>query len=171
MYKKLVRYILLGFATGICLFVISFLAKPHVYTVDYEFDCIPPQAEMVEKVVDDTVLAEKVIINRPVLTLHSLAMLKLNDLVMTNYWSHTNSDGCTFKCRANRYLTSSGGQYYWVGENLYRGVCSTQNAYRLWSLSPAHKEVLDHYSDEQVLVGGKYGADKCYYVLIKGQLD
>lgn len=168
-FRKIVRYIILGIATGIAFFAISTLAKPNVYMVDYEFGCLPPVAKMEEKVVQDTVLAEKVE-KVAVLRLDSLAYLKLKDLVGSGVWSHTNSDGCTFKCRADKYLYTYGGQYYWVGENLYRGVCSTDNAYRLWRLSPAHNEVLNHPFDDQVLVGSEYKPGYCYYVLIKGRL-
>lgn len=168
-FKKIVRCMITGVAVGIFMFAFSVLAKPNVYTVDYEFDCLPQVAEMEEKVVQETVLAQEVK-QIKILKLSDLANLKLRDLVRSGVWSHTNSDGCTFKCRSDKYLYTYGGQYYWVGENLYRGVCSIENAYRLWRLSPAHYEVLRHYSDEQVLVGAEYKPGYCYYVLIKGQL-
>lgn len=103
--------------------------------------------------------------------LYTLAMLKLNDLVSTGYWSHDNSDGCTFMRRAEKYLVSNGGKYVWIGENIYHGVCNKRSAYKSWESSPSHKEILDHYSDEEVLVSSKSNNNECYYVLIKGQLD
>jgi len=100
--------------------------------------------------------------------LHTLAQNKLSDLLRTGYWSHSNSDGCNFSCRVNRYSLLS--KYSWVGENLYRGVCSVDNAYRLWKTSPTHYEILQHASDEQVLVQAEYKEGRCYIVLIKGIL-
>lgn len=97
-----------------------------------------------------------------------IAKEKVKDLETTGYWSHTNSNGCSFRCRVRSYLATNGGRYSWIGENLYKGTCDVDNAYRLWELSPAHNEVLKHGYDEQVLLTGKYGKSGCYYVLIKG---
>lgn len=101
-------------------------------------------------------------------SIKKLAQSKLDDLLATGYWEHTNSNGCDYNCRTKEYTEN--GQYSWVGENLYRGICSEDNAYRLWKLSPTHKEILDHESDEEVLVSGSYGENLCYYVLEKGVL-
>jgi len=97
-----------------------------------------------------------------------IAKEKVKDLETTGYWSHTNSNGCSFRCRVRSYLATNGGRYSWIGENLYKGTCDVDNAYGLWELSPAHNEVLKHGYDEQVLLTGKYGESGCYYVLIKG---
>lgn len=93
----------------------------------------------------------------------ALASNKLDDLVKTGYWSHTNSNGCDFRCRASRYVNG----YSWIGENLYRGKCSTENAYRLWEKSPEHKEILEHDSEYQILMQRSYTEDSCYIILIK----
>lgn len=100
--------------------------------------------------------------------LTTIAREKIKNLETTGYWSHTNSNGCSFRCRVRSYLATNGGRYSWIGENLYKGTCDVDNAYRLWELSPAHNEVLKHGYDEQVLLTGKYGGSGCYYVLIKG---
>jgi uncharacterized protein YkwD len=100
-------------------------------------------------------------------TIETIAQIKLNDLVNTNYWSHTNSNGCSFNCRVNSYLVTRGGKYTWIGENLYRGICDVNNAYRLWRLSPTHNEILKHKSNKQVLIGYEFEPGLCYYVLVK----
>lgn len=97
-------------------------------------------------------------------TLKTLAQDKINDLFTTGYWSHTNSDGCDFKCRTKPYWK----YYSWIGENLYKGVCDKENAYRLWRESPSHLEILNHPSTEEVILMQKYAPDKCYIVLEKG---
>jgi hypothetical protein len=99
--------------------------------------------------------------------LQGLAQEKVNDLVETNYWEHTNSDGCDFKCRTQGYTND--GRYSWIGENLYRtsGRCNEQEAYQLWKESPTHNFVLEHEADEEILLQGS-NDDYCYLVLIKG---
>jgi hypothetical protein len=97
-------------------------------------------------------------------TINDLAQSKLNDLLNTGYWSHTNSNGCDFKCRTAPYLN----YYSWIGENLYRGVCDKQTAYRLWRESPTHLEILNHPCTHQVLLIEEYAPGKCYMVLEKG---
>lgn len=101
-------------------------------------------------------------------TLYDLAYAKVQDLEQTGYWSHTNSDGCDFNCRTQEY--TSNGQYSWIGENLYKGKCDIDYAYTLWQQSPSHLAVLQHAYDEEALLQGSYGEDKCYYVLIRGIL-
>lgn len=85
-------------------------------------------------------------------------------LESTNEWEH-DSNGCNFDCRVNsseinKYTT-------WVGENLYKGKCDIDSAYKLWEQSPTHKAVLDHSSDYEYTATSKYKKDQCYYVLIK----
>jgi hypothetical protein len=101
-------------------------------------------------------------------SIKELAQTKLKDLMETNNWSHTNSDGCDYNCRTNGYTED--GKYSWVGENLYRGICNSENAYSLWKLSPTHNEILLHEYDEQILISGKWEDGTCYMVLEKGVL-
>lgn len=101
-------------------------------------------------------------------SIETLANDKLNELVTTKYWSHTNIDGCDFHCRTMDYTTN--GKYSWVGENLYHGVCDIDNAYRLWKASPTHKAVLDHEANEEYLVIEEYAPNRCYIVLVKGSI-
>jgi thioesterase domain-containing protein len=97
-------------------------------------------------------------------TLKTLAQDKINDLFSTGYWSHTNSNGCDYTCRTKPYWK----YYSWIGENLYKGVCNKENAYRLWRTSPSHLEILNHPSTEEVILMQEYAPDKCYIVLEKG---
>jgi hypothetical protein len=98
--------------------------------------------------------------------LRNLADNKMEDLMNTGYWNHTNSDGCDFNCRTDRYIDED--VFGWVGENLYRGICSIEYAYHLWEMSPAHKEILDHDYDIEVFISRKYEEDRCYFILIRG---
>ncbi len=101
---------------------------------------------------------------KSVSTLQELAENKMNDLLSTGNWSHTNSDGCTFNCRTSPYL-----EYYsWIGENLYKGPCNEEVAYKLWRESPSHLEVLQHPYTEEVILMQEYAPNKCYIVLEKG---
>jgi hypothetical protein len=136
-------------------------------TAVYDYSNIPDYidtGEVTEEIIEDN-QAEEIVQHK---TIREFAMNKLNDLIATDFWSHTNSNGCNFTCRVQGY--TRGGKYSWLGENLYRGTCDEQNAYRLWKLSPKHNEVLQHYADEQVLVHAEYADNRCYYVLIKGIL-
>ena len=140
------------------------LYKPN--TAVYDYNNVPDYistGEVTEEVTEDNQIEEVVQYK----TIREFAMNKLNDLMATGYLSHTNSNGCNFTCRVQDYTRT--GKYSWIAENLYWGICSEQNAYRLWRLSPAHNRALQHYADEQVLVHGEVNG-RCYYVLIKGIL-
>lgn len=101
---------------------------------------------------------------KSVSTLQELAESKMNDLLSTGNWSHTNSNGCTFKCRTSPCL-----EYYsWIGENLYKGPCNEDIAYKAWSESPSHLEVLQHPYTEEVILMQEYAPDRCYIILEKG---
>jgi hypothetical protein len=93
-----------------------------------------------------------------------LAQDKLNDLALTGHWDHTNSNGCDFTCRAKPYLND----YLWIGENLYKGVCKKENAFRLWEKSPSHLEILNHEYNQEVLLMREYEENHCYIILIRG---
>lgn len=93
-------------------------------------------------------------------TLESVARDKLKDLVTTGYWSHTNSDGCDFRCR------TVGLHYQWAGENLYKGDCSYYEAFKSWEESPGHKEVLEAPFTDEVLLKEHYEGG-CYIILLK----
>lgn len=96
--------------------------------------------------------------------LRMVAEDKLADLVRTNHWEHTNSNGCDFGCRVEGY-----DNYVWIGENLYRrkGECDIAQAYRMWEDSPSHLSVLLKDADEEVLLEGSNG-EYCYLVLVRG---
>ena len=96
--------------------------------------------------------------------INQLAKDKLRDLVATDYWNHTNSNGCDFICRTKSYLND----YSWIGENLYRGVCNKENAFRLWRESQSHLAVLNHEYNQEVLLMQEYEQNHCYIVLIRG---
>jgi hypothetical protein len=96
--------------------------------------------------------------------LEEIAQDKLNDLLNTNYWSHTSSNGCDFNCRTLKYSN----EYSWLGENLYRArKCDEKEAYRMWRESPVHNAILEHEADEEILLQGSNN-EYCYLVLIKG---
>lgn len=114
------------------------------------------------KIIPEVQPIEEVVINHP--TLKTLAQDKINDLFSTGYWSHTNSNGCDYTCRTKPYWK----YYSWIGENLYKGVCNKENAYRLWRTSPSHLEILNHPSTEEVILMQEYAPNKCYIVLEKG---
>lgn len=95
--------------------------------------------------------------------LQEFANAKLEDLMETGYWEHTNSDGCDFQCRTEPYRA----EYTWIGEVLYRGVCDIDNAYRAWDESPSHKEILDHEFDDEAIAIGRYDDNRCYIVLVR----
>lgn len=92
-----------------------------------------------------------------------VSTIKLMDLRDTGHWSHTNSNGCTYQCRVIDHMQD----YDWMGENLYEGPCSIENAVRLWIKSPTHNKVLRHPYNEIVFLKAQNG-DHCYYVLGKG---
>ena len=127
---------------------------------------IPPVKEETKPVIVESVQPEivKVAEVKEIPSIKKLAQDKLNDLLSTGYWSHTNSNGCDFTCRTKPYWN----YYSWIGENLYRGVCSEDNAYRLWRESPSHLEVLQHPYTEEVLLKQIYEENHCYMVLIRG---
>ena len=92
--------------------------------------------------------------------LSTLANDKLKDLGNTDYWSHTNSDGCDFGCRAAK---PSDRPLETVGENLYKGNCDLETSLRLWKESPTHKAILDKGFTNLVMMGKQKG-DMCYVV-------
>ena len=96
--------------------------------------------------------------------INTLAQEKMNDLMATDCWDHTNSNGCDFICRTKSYRND----YSWIGENLYRGVCNKETAFRMWRESPSHLEVLNHEYNQEVLLIREYEENHCYMVLIRG---
>lgn len=153
--------IFLDLLMAVCLFGLHYVAPNSTVSGIHSEITIEPQINSSQPIKKEKAIETK--------RLYSLAQSKLNDLVSTGYWSHTNNNGCDFHCRTNGY-TWNGGIYSWIGENLYRGKCDADNAYKLWRLSPAHNAVLEHDYDEEVLLHASYGDNKCYYVLIRGIL-
>lgn len=99
------------------------------------------------------------------LDLEIFANNKLDDLQQTGHWSHTNSDGCGFQCRTMDYRD----KYTWIGENLYKGSCDIDNAYKLWEESPDHKAILDEVADTEYLEVREVEEDYCYIILVKAR--
>lgn len=91
-------------------------------------------------------------------SLYDAAMIKMGDLVNTNHWAHTNSNGCDLPCRL------SGIPYMAGHENLYHGKCNLQTAIVAWQNSPKHQEVLNTDFDQLVLIAEKGEDGKCYIV-------
>jgi uncharacterized protein YkwD len=167
MTNKGVSIISLFFLLAICLACIHFTEpsvveeKQDVSKNNVEYPIIQ-NTEKEIKIIPEVQPIEEVVINH--LTLKTLAQDKINDLFSTGYWSHTNSNGCDYTCRTKPYWK----YYSWIGENLYKGVCNRENAYRLWRTSPSHLEILNHPSTEEVILMQEYAPDKCYIVLEKG---
>lgn len=151
-------------------FMLSFfIIKNNRFIIDYDWDsnCCEELSFITEIIEEDTD-QYLTIETEEDKTLNELANSKLNDLLSTGYWSHTNSNGCDFNCRTMDYTEN--GKYSWIGENLYKGPCDIENVYRLWEKSASHKAVLDHSFDESVLISEKYGENQCYYILERGIL-
>lgn len=167
MTNKGVSTISLFILLAICLACIRFTEpsvaeeKQDVSKNNVEYPIIQ-NVEKEIKIIPGVQPIEEVVINHP--TLKTLAQDKINDLFSTGYWSHTNSNGCDYTCRTKPYWK----YYSWIGENLYKGVCNKENAYRLWRTSPSHLEILNHPSTEEVILMQEYAPDKCYIVLEKG---
>lgn len=167
MTNKGVSIISLFFLLAICLACIHFTEpsvveeKQDVSKNNVEYPIIQ-NIEKEIKIIPEVQPIEEVVINH--YTLKTLAQDKINDLFSTGYWSHTNSNGCDYTCRTKPYWK----YYSWIGENLYKGVCNKENAYRLWRTSPSHLEILNHPSTEEVILMQEYAPDKCYIVLEKG---
>lgn len=90
-----------------------------------------------------------------------IAQLKLDDLLRTEYWSHTNSNGCDLPCRLTGLTFSR------YDENLSLGTCDIRSVMAAWEASPSHKAVLDSTvgTDQLVIVMAKRWDGKCYTVL------
>jgi hypothetical protein len=98
--------------------------------------------------------------------LEEIATDKMQDLLETNYWSHTNSNGCDFECRTKPYEN----RYKWIGENLYKGPCNQTTAFNMWEESPAHNDVLKHPYSHEILLEEEYKNGYCYIILIRAEL-
>lgn len=168
--KTILKILLKIIVVLLIIFMLSFfIIKNNRFIINYDWDsnCCEELSfitEVIEKNIDQG-LAIEIEEDK---TLNELANSKLNDLLSTGYWSHTNSDGCDFNCRTKDYTEN--GKYLWIGENLYKGLCDINSAYRLWNQSSSHKAVLDHSFDESVLISGEYGENQCYYILERGIL-
>jgi len=97
-------------------------------------------------------------------SMNNLAQDKLNDLVATNTWSHTNSDGCNYSCRLKKFVPT----FTWIGENLYKGNCDINNALNMFQKSPIHKANLDHQFTYQTMQMQNIGNNQCYIVFEYG---
>lgn len=82
---------------------------------------------------------------------------KMTDLLKTDFFEHTNSNGCDFDCRTKEQPGPV------IGEDLYKGPCSLAMAYAMWLNSPKHKEVLEK-GFNQVVIMGEQKEDMCYIV-------
>lgn len=101
-------------------------------------------------------------IEPPKQLLYLFAQAKIDDLASTGYWGHTNSDGCDFMCRVKRIYGDN--NYVYLGENLYRGPCSVENAYKMWHDSPTHEEILKESYTDMVLLSHEYAPGQCYII-------
>ena len=66
--------------------------------------------------------------------LDEAAMAKAKDIVEKNYWSHTNPEGKEFKV----FITESGYNYTYAGENLAKDFSTVQETVDAWIASPTH---------------------------------
>ena len=97
----------------------------------------------------------------PVGKLRESVSEKINDLLMTDFWSHIDSDGS--HTRLEEMRVESGVDT--AGENLYRGpTCDIRYIVQLWDNSPSHKEVLDTNYDYAIIEISR-GENYCYSVM------
>jgi len=99
----------------------------------------------------------------------TLAFNKGVELQDTDYWSHSNQDGCDYRCRVLEVFEKE--DYKWIGENLYVGSCDIDNAYKLWAESPAHQEILVHDYDYSIIVVIPKNKYTCYIILERLEND
>lgn len=87
---------------------------------------------------------------------------KMSDLVNSNVWSHTNSDGRDFSFRSHSYLGNVS-----AGENLYKGTCDLELMIKMWRESKTHNDVLNMPIDSAILNIQKtdFGCYGTYHVL------
>ncbi len=107
-------------------------------------------------------MSKLLIIIITIFNLNVLGIQKVNELETTQYWSHTNLNGCNFNCRVQKLNFPVN---LWVGENLYKGPCNIQNAISLFEKSPEHKAILDHQHNFGVVLKGEQDKNgNCYIV-------
>ena len=94
---------------------------------------------------------------------------KLENMTKTQYFEHTDKNGCTFECRITKYYPRS--LDHDVRENLYHGICDESNAYNLWIKSPTHKANLDKIPGSDFIIfkmvpdNANDGRNWCYATL------
>lgn len=94
--------------------------------------------------------------------IYQLSAEKINDLVQTNVWSHTSSDGKDFSFRAHTLLGNAT-----AGENLYKGACDIELMIKMWRESETHNKVLNMPIGSAILNIHKtdFGCYATYHVL------
>lgn len=100
--------------------------------------------------------------SNPLLTQAALA--KASDMMARNYWAHNSPDGK----EPWRFVTGSGYQYRFAGENLARDFSNSEDVVSAWVNSPSHKENLisPRYQDIGVaVVEGELGGVKTALVV------
>ena len=71
------------------------------------------------------------------LPIYTLVELKLDNLLFTDNWAHTNSDGKTLGDRSRL-----AGIQSTVGEVLAKDYCTIDKAVEAWMKSPTHKDII-----------------------------
>jgi hypothetical protein len=115
--------------------VMSFLPRYTPVVLAYVSNITP------EKVIELT-NKERVQVGLPEVTLDptltQAALAKASYMFAKNYWAHTAPDGT----EPWKFVTDSGYQYRYAGENLARDFATPEAAVAAWMASPTHKENL-----------------------------
>ena len=108
---------------------------------------------------DATVLLEQPIVLQAKTPLYALAELKMNDLLSTNAWSHTDSDGVTLEQRrlSLRYNAP-------VGEVLAKGCFTIDSVVKAWLKSPSHRDIITDKSYTKAVILIDRNDTTCYVV-------
>jgi len=91
--------------------------------------------------------------------LYALVDMKLDDLLSSNVFEHTNSDGKTLEKRRMSVGIQSG-----VGEVLAKDYCTLDKAVEAWMKSPTHKDVITDTNYNHVVLRMERNDKHCYWV-------
>jgi uncharacterized protein YkwD len=94
--------------------------------------------------------------------LNASALRHSQDMADTGKIDHTGSDGST----AKRRVQDTGYEAQWVGENIYGGVATVDDAWDFWTQEPFHRQNLlsPQYTDVGIGVA-KSGPGTYYYTM------
>jgi len=96
-------------------------------------------------------------------TLDQAALMKAQDMVANNYFSHQSPQGIT----PWFWFTKAGYQYTYAGENLAVGFIDSRTVFNAWLNSPSHKENMlnPHYTEVGTAVVKGFGGNDAIVVV------